>query len=53
MNLTYVYTRLNIRDYAACRYFYHDVLGLKVSMINNTQEDTKFDADATKITILN
>jgi catechol 2,3-dioxygenase-like lactoylglutathione lyase family enzyme len=53
MNLTYVYTRLNVRDYAACKLFYQDVLGLKVSMVNDAQEYTEFDAGATKITILN
>jgi catechol 2,3-dioxygenase-like lactoylglutathione lyase family enzyme len=53
MNLTYVYTRLNVRDYAACKRFYQDVLGLKVSMVNDAQEYTEFDAGATKITILN
>ena len=53
MNLTYVYTRLNVRDYVACKRFYQDVLGLKVSMTNDAQEYTEFDAGATKITILN
>jgi len=53
MNLSYVYTRLNVRDYAACKLFYQDVLGLKVSMVNDAQEYTEFDAGATKITILN
>jgi catechol 2,3-dioxygenase-like lactoylglutathione lyase family enzyme len=53
MNLTYVYTRLNVRDYAACKLFYQDVLGLKVAMVNDAQEYTEFDAGATKITILN
>jgi catechol 2,3-dioxygenase-like lactoylglutathione lyase family enzyme len=53
MNLTYVYTRLNVRDYAACKLFYQDVLGLKVSMVNDAQEYTEFNAGATKITILN
>ena len=53
MNLSYVYTRLNVRDYAACKLFYRDVLGLKVSMVNDAQEYTEFDAGATKITILN
>jgi catechol 2,3-dioxygenase-like lactoylglutathione lyase family enzyme len=53
MNLTYVYTRLNVRDYVACKLFYQDVLGLKVSMVNDAQDYTEFDAGATKITILN
>jgi catechol 2,3-dioxygenase-like lactoylglutathione lyase family enzyme len=53
MNLSYVYTRLNVRDYAACKLFYRDILGLKVSMVNDAQEYTEFDAGATTITILN
>jgi predicted enzyme related to lactoylglutathione lyase len=53
MNLSYVYTRLNVRDYAACKLFYQDVLGLKVSSANDAEEYTEFDAGATKITILN
>jgi catechol 2,3-dioxygenase-like lactoylglutathione lyase family enzyme len=53
MNLSYVYTRLNVRDYAACKLFYQDVLGLEVSMANDAQEYAEFDAGATKITILN
>jgi catechol 2,3-dioxygenase-like lactoylglutathione lyase family enzyme len=53
MNLTFVYTRLNVRDYVACKLFYQDVLGLKISMVNDAQEYTEFDAGATKITILN
>ena len=53
MNLSYVYTRLNVRDYAACKVFYQDVLGLKVSTVNDAEEYIEFDAGATKITILN
>jgi catechol 2,3-dioxygenase-like lactoylglutathione lyase family enzyme len=53
MNITYVYTRLNVQDYVACKSFYQDVLGLQVSMVNDAQEYTEFDAGATKITILN
>lgn len=53
MNLNYAYTRLNVRDYAACKLFYQDVLGLKVSSVNDAQEYSEFDAGATKITILN
>jgi catechol 2,3-dioxygenase-like lactoylglutathione lyase family enzyme len=53
MNLKYVYTRLNVRDYAACKLFYQDVLGLKISSANDAEEYTEFDAGAIKITILN
>jgi catechol 2,3-dioxygenase-like lactoylglutathione lyase family enzyme len=53
VNLEYVYTRLNVRDYAACKLFYQDVLGLKISAANDAEEYTEFDAGANKITILN
>jgi catechol 2,3-dioxygenase-like lactoylglutathione lyase family enzyme len=53
MNLKYVYTRLNVRDYAACKLFYQDVLGFKVSSANDAEEYAELDAGATKITILN
>lgn len=53
MNLKYVYTRLNVRDYTACKQFYQDVLGLKISSANDAEEYTEFDTGAIKITILN
>jgi catechol 2,3-dioxygenase-like lactoylglutathione lyase family enzyme len=52
MTLSYIYTRLNVLDYAACKLFYQDILGLKVSMVNDAEEYAEFDAGATKITIL-
>jgi catechol 2,3-dioxygenase-like lactoylglutathione lyase family enzyme len=53
MNLKYICTRLNVENYAACKLFYQDALGLKVFMANDAEEYTEFDAGATKITILN
>jgi catechol 2,3-dioxygenase-like lactoylglutathione lyase family enzyme len=53
MNLRYVYTRLNVQDYEACKLFYQDVLGFKVSYANDAQEYAELDAGETKITILN
>jgi predicted enzyme related to lactoylglutathione lyase len=53
MNLKYICTRLNVENYTACKLFYQDVLGLKVSMNNDAEEYIEFDAGETKITILN
>jgi predicted enzyme related to lactoylglutathione lyase len=53
MNLKYIYTRLHVQNYADCKRFYEDVLGLKVSLANDAEEYAEFDAGATKITILN
>ena len=53
MNLKYICTRLNVQNYAECKLFYQDVLGLKVSMNNDAEEYIEFDAGETKITILN
>jgi catechol 2,3-dioxygenase-like lactoylglutathione lyase family enzyme len=53
MKLKYIYTRLNVRDYAACKLFYQDVLGFKVSYANDAEEYAELDAGETKITILN
>ena len=53
MKLKYAYTRLNVQDYEACKLFYQDVLGFKVSYANNAEEYAELDAGETKITILN
>jgi catechol 2,3-dioxygenase-like lactoylglutathione lyase family enzyme len=53
MNFKYICTRLNVQNYTVCKLFYQDVLGLKVSSVNDVEEYTEFDAGATKITILN
>ncbi len=53
MNLKYIYTRLHVQNYLDCKLFYQDVLGLKVSLVNDAEEYIEFDAGATKITILN
>jgi len=53
MKLKYIYTRLNVRDYATCKLFYQDVLGFKVSYANDAEEYAELDAGETKITILN
>ncbi len=53
MNLKYVYTRLNVQDYVACKLFYQNVLGFKVSSANDAEEYAELDAGETKITLLN
>ena len=51
MNLKYVYTRLNVQDYVACKLFYQNVLGFKVSSANDAEEYAELDAGETKITL--
>jgi catechol 2,3-dioxygenase-like lactoylglutathione lyase family enzyme len=53
MNLKYIYTRLNVQNYAECKLFYQDVLGFKVSLADDDEEYAELDAGTTKITILN
>lgn len=53
MNLKYICTRLNVQNYADCKFFYQDVLGFKVSLADDAEEYAELDAGATKITILN
>ncbi len=38
MNLKYICTRLNVQNYADCKFFYQDVLGFKVSLANDDEE---------------
>jgi lactoylglutathione lyase len=53
MNLKYIYTRLHVQNYLNCKLFYQDVLGFKVSLVNDAEEYAEIDVGATKITILN
>ena len=53
MNLKYIYTRLNVENYADCKLFYQNILGFKVSLADDAEEYAELDAGATKITILN
>ena len=53
MNLKYIYTRLNVENYADCKLFYQNILGFKVSFADEAEEYAELDAGATKITILN
>ncbi len=53
MNFKYAYTRLNVENYAACKRFYQDILGLKVGYADDAEEYAELDAGETKITIYN
>lgn len=53
MKLKYLYTRLNVKDYKACKRFYQEVLGFKVVYADDAQEYTELDTGSTKITLLN
>ena len=53
MALKYKYTRLNVSNYEACKLFYQDVLGFKISFVDDNDEYAEFDTGETKITIFN
>ena len=53
MKLKYKYTRLNVSNYEACKHFYQDVLGFKISFVDDNDEYAEFDTGETKITIFN
>ncbi len=51
MTLKYKYTRLNVSNYEACKKFYQEVLGFKVSFIDDNDRYAELDTGETKITI--
>jgi len=53
MNLQYVYTRLNVENFQACKVFYRDVLGLPIKFADDMDEYVEFDTGSTKITLFN
>jgi catechol 2,3-dioxygenase-like lactoylglutathione lyase family enzyme len=53
MNLKYICTRLNVKNYTDCKLFYQNILGFRVSLNDDAEEYSELDAGATKITILN
>ena len=53
MNFEYIYTRLNVSNYQACKQFYHDVLGFEVVYADDTDEYAELSTGQTLITIFN
>lgn len=53
MQLKYMYTRLNVGNFQACKTFYRDVLGLPVKFEDDMDEYVEFDTGSTIITLFN
>lgn len=53
MNFQYIYTRLNVENFQACKAFYRDVLNLNIKFEDDTDEYVEFDAGSMRITLFN
>jgi catechol 2,3-dioxygenase-like lactoylglutathione lyase family enzyme len=53
MNFKYTYTRLNVKDFLACKTFYQDVLGLTIKFEDEKDEYVEFDTGHIRITLFN
>lgn len=53
MHLQYVYTRLNVENFQACKAFYRDVLGLNIKFEDDMDEYVEFDTGSIYITLFN
>ena len=53
MNFQYIYTRLNVENFPACKAFYRDVLGLSIKFEDDRDEYVEFDTGSICITLFN
>lgn len=53
MQLQYIYTRLNVENFEACKAFYRDVLGLPIKFEDDQDEYVEFDTGSVAITLFN
>lgn len=53
MDFQYIYTRLNVENFQACKAFYRDVLGLSVKFEDDMDEYVEFDTGSIYITLFN
>ena len=53
MNFQYIYTRLNVENFQACKAFYRDVLGLSIKFEDDMDEYVEFDTGSICITLFN
>ena len=53
MQFQYIYTRLNVENFQACKAFYQEVLGLAVKFEDTMDEYIEFDTGAIRITLFN
>lgn len=53
MKFQYIYTRLNVENFQACKSFYRDVLELSIKFEDDRDEYIEFDTDSIRITLFN
>ena len=53
MNLEYMYTRLNVKNFQVCKAFYQNVLGLSTKFEDDMDEYVEFDTGSVLITLFN
>ena len=53
MNFRYIYTRLNVENFQACKAFYRDVLGLAIKFEDDMDEYVEFDTGSILISLFN
>ncbi|MDB9529898.1 VOC family protein [Oscillatoria sp. CS-180] len=53
MQLQYMYTRLNVENFKACKDFYQNVLGLTTKFEDDMDEYVEFDTGSVLITLFN
>ena len=53
MQFRYIYTRLNVENFQACKAFYRDVLGLGIKFEDDQDEYVEFDTGSTRISLFN
>lgn len=53
MHFRYIYTRLNVENFQACKAFYRDVMGLSIKFEDDMDEYVEFDTDSVRITLFN
>ena len=51
MEFRYTYTRLNVKDFSACRQFYVDIMGLNVVFEDEKEQYVELDGGGVKITL--
>ncbi|MEB3358433.1 MAG: VOC family protein [Synechococcales bacterium] len=53
MDFHYIYTRLNVENFPACKAFYRDVLGLPVQFEDDMDEYVEFKTGGTRLSLFN
>ncbi|ABW31082.1 VOC family protein [Acaryochloris marina] len=53
MDFRYIYTRLNVANFHACKAFYRDIMGLPVKFEDDRDEYVEFDANSIRLTLFN